>query len=110
MRTQPASFSLPANTTMRPRSGHSVIPYGDNHLLVFGGVTYNRAEATTAVATNDLLLLDWSTARGGDTELMWRPLTNRTAGGGSEPEPRQRAATALSGELLWVFGGLDNSL
>ncbi|GIM01142.1 hypothetical protein Vretimale_5977 [Volvox reticuliferus] len=109
LRNQEAAFSLPANVSLRTRSGHAAVPYRDTQLLVFGGLTYNREEALTAVATNDLLLLDWGSARNGEAMPTWRSLYNRTAGGGgSDPVPRYRAAVAMTGELLWVFGGLDN--
>lgn len=64
------------------------------------------SESRLPVATNDVLLLDWG--RGRDARPQWRPLTNRTVRGDAAPVPRQRAAAAVAGEQLWVFGGLDN--
>ncbi|GIL64153.1 hypothetical protein Vafri_18055 [Volvox africanus] len=108
LRSQEAAFALPANVSLRTRSGHAAVPYRDTQLLVFGGLTYNRAEALTAVTTNDVLLLDWGSVRNGEAMPTWQSLYNRTGGGGSDPLPRHRAAAAVAGELLWVFGGLDN--
>jgi hypothetical protein len=59
--------------------------------------------------TNDVLLLTWANDQGSVADVISiRPLTNRTRGGVSEPVPRARAAAALAGDHLVVFGGLDN--
>ncbi len=65
-----------------------------------------RSESRLPVATNDVLLLEWGRGRG--ARPQWLPLTNRTLRGDAAPVPRQRAAAAVAGEQLWVFGGLDN--
>lgn len=85
------------------------MPYNGS-LLVFGGSTYLRTESKSAVATNEVLWLDRTTNT--KAPPVWVTLFNRTRPHPDAPPcpaPRHRAAAAVLGDTLWVYGGLDNN-
>lgn len=103
-------FSVPANVTLRPRSGHVAVPYGSNGLVVFGGVTYNRAVARVPVATNDVLLLKWGADAGGGGSTSSSTLgSSSSSSSGSSSSSSSSSPLPGAADVLQSWTVLTNS-